>query len=363
MERLRLVMAAVAVAALSLTPSAAAAGAPTGSPPVFTSSDAGAVVGGAPYLPQASTTSGQAATFAIDPVATTNGACVLSAGAVSFAHAGACAIDAQDPADPGAGTAQQILTVAAASTTTALVLGPTALSATVLASAPGGGTPTGTVVFTVAGRTLGSAPLVNGVATLAYAVPPNVTEQILATYPGDADYQSSSAALLASGPDIRSPFRVRPVIVARLTSSRPRNRRGWWHTPVTVRFICHAGGSPLVRGCPHPVVLRRSGRDLRLTRTIRALDGARATIRLRGIRIDLTAPHVALAGVRRGAHYSGAAPSPRCDARDRISGIRTCRVSIRVRRHGSLEAITYVATAITRAGRLGRVRETVYACR
>ncbi len=360
MERLRTVLTVVATVALWLAPSAASADGQTGSAPVFTSSDPGAVVGGPAYAPQASTPSGQV-TFSIDPAATTNDACTLSSGEVLFAHAGACAIDAQDPQDPAAGTTQQVITVAAAATSTTLVIGSSTLSATVVATAPGTGTPAGTVLFSVAGRTLGSAPLVGGVATLAYAVPANVTEPILATYAGDADYQGSSATLLATGPDIRSPFPAPPVLRARLTSAQPRNHNGWWHTPVTVHFICRTAGAPLVGGCPHPVVLHRSGRDVRITRTIRTADGAHATLRLRGIRIDLTAPRVDLDGLRRHARYARSVPDPRCDAHDRISGIATCHLATRVRHHGAFEAITYVATAVSRAGSRRSVSETVYA--
>ena len=90
----------------------------------FTSSPpAGVVVAGPTYTPTASAVpSGEPVSFAIDP-ATTNGACALQAGVVSFLNAGSCVIDADAPGGGSAGyapaQAQQTIAVAQAGTVTA----------------------------------------------------------------------------------------------------------------------------------------------------------------------------------------------------------------------------------------------------
>lgn len=357
MQRVRAVVGVLgATFALWLTAGVAPAVANTGTV-TFTTSPPNAIVGGPTYAPQASDGSTQA-TISIDTGSTTNAACSLSAaGVVSFDHAGSCVIDANVSGDP---QAQQTVAVAAAATATSLAVGSASLTATVAANAPGGGTPAGTVMFTVGGRLLGSSGLTNGVATLSYSVPANVTEQILATYQGDGDYQSSSGSQVVSGPDIQRSFVTRPVITARLTSRQPRNRAGWWHTSVRVRFSCSAAGSSIIGGCPRPVLLARSGRDLTITRTIRTAAGGRATVTLRGIKIDLTRPRVEIAGIRSHALYGTRMPRGSCTASDRFSGIASCRIATHVVHRGSLETITFTATAISRAGTRGSVSETVY---
>jgi hypothetical protein len=359
-------LSSVALATLAATADAAAA-------PVtlaFTSqAPTSATVGGASYTPtaSASTSSGsstdQTPSFTIG-AGTTDAACALSNGVVTFAHAGTCVIDAQVAADANysAASGLQTFTVAPAPTTTTLVVGVTSQTATVAAGTPGGGTPAGSVVFSVGGRVIGSASLVNGVANLSYSVPPNVTEAILASYePAGGDYTTSSATVTVNGPDIQPTFVARPTVAAVLTSATPRNRRGWYHTRVRVHFICNGAGAPVLGGCPTTLVLYRSGANVRVTRTIATTAGRRATVTLRGIKIDLTRPHVVLRGVRSHALYAGQAPRVSCAASDRISGIRSCRVVTRVSHRSTLEAITYTATAVSWAGTVARTSVTVYA--
>jgi hypothetical protein len=356
-----LVWLAAGAAGASAAVSRSAPSVAASSPVNFTSTAPAAVVGAATYTPAASTSSDQPISFVIDP-ATTNSACTISNGIVSFQHAGSCVIDAEDTADPGfdADPAQQTVTVSPASTATSLVVGASALTATVATTAPGSGTATGTVLFTVAGRTLGSAGLVNGVATLAYTVPPNVTEPILASYQGDADYTTSSATVTANGLDIEPTFVARPTIAARLTSSEPKNTHGWWHTTVEVHFVCNAAGSSIDGGCPRPVVLAQSGADLNVTRTIRTRAGTTATVALRGIKIDLTKPRVEIVGVRNHALYHGSKPPVSCAATDPVSGIASCKVITTVKRSSTMETITYIATATNWAGVTERASETIY---
>ena len=359
MKRLRAVGGAVVAAGALVLSGLVAQPAAAGGTVTFTTVPPQAVVGGPGYTPSASDGS-QQATISIDAT-TTNGACILSTGTgtvVSFPHAGTCVLDAM--ISVSGDEAQQTVAVAAAGTTTALSVSPAGLQATVSATPPGGGTPAGAVAFTVGGRLLGGADLMNGVATLSYSVPPNVTEQIVATYQGDADYQGSDASQIARGPDIQPPFLVRPRITARLTSRWPRNRHGWWHTRVRVHFSCSAPGTVIIGGCPRAVRLWRSGRNLTVTRTIRTTAGGRARVTVRAIKIDLTRPRVEIAGVRGHALYRDGTPRARCVASDRISGIAGCTITKHVRRGGTLRTITFTATAISRAGVRSSVAETVY---
>lgn len=318
-----------------------------------------AAVVGATYAAIASATSGQQVSFSVDP-STTGSACLVTGATVTFEHAGSCVIDAQVPSDPTASAAQQTITVSPASTSTALVIGTSALTATVSTTAPGSGTATGTVVFSVGGRTIASADLVNGVATVTYTVPANVTEAILASYEGDADYTTSSATVTANGLDIEPTFIARPTIAARMTSAQPKNARGWWHTAVTVHFVCRGAGVTIVGGCPHPLVLRRSGADVTVSRTIRTSQGASATVLLRGIKLDLTKPRVEIVGIRDHALYHGSRPPVTCAATDPVSGIASCKVATTVKRSATIDTIIYTATATSRAGVTQRVSETVF---
>jgi hypothetical protein len=320
-----------------------------------------AAVVGATYAVIASASSGRAVSFSVD-ASTTNAACVITGATVSFQHAGTCVIDAEVAADANysEAEAQQTVTVSPASTSTNLVVGTSVLTATVTTSAPGSGTASGTVLFSVGGKTLGSASLVNGVATFAYTVPANVTEAILASYQGDADYTTSSATVTANGLDIEPTFIAKPTIAARVTSVAPKNAHGWWHTTVKVHFVCNGAGSTIVGGCPRAVVLRHSGPDLTVIRTIRTIKGASASIVLRGIKIDLTKPRVEIVGVRNHALYHGSKPPVTCAASDPISGIASCRVVTTVKRTSTLDTITYTAIATSWAGLTQRTTETIY---
>lgn len=363
-QRLRAVGPIVLIAAalcLGTRTVAANAATPHDATPAVTITSAAptnAVVGGPAYTPSAASSSGDQVTFALDP-ATTNAACAVSNGVVSPEHAGSCVIDADD--STGSASASQSFSVAPAGTTTDLVVGTTGLTATVAASAPSGGTPTGTVVFSVGGRVLGSSTLAGGIATLTYSVPPNVTEAILASFQGSVDYTSSSATVTVNGPDIEPTFVANPTIAAVLTSTAPKNAHGWFHTSVRVHFICNAAGSQVLGGCPHSAVLDRSGADLTLSRTIHTTSGKVATVTLRGIKIDLSKPRVKIVGARHHMLAHGAKSAVNCAASDRISGIRSCRVVTTVKRTSTTETITYTATAISWAGVTQRAVETVHA--
>ena len=332
----------------------------------FTSTAPGdATVGGPDYTPIASATGGLAVTYSIDP-ATTDSACSIAGDQVSFAHSGACVIDAQTVSDGAVLAARQTFAVAAARTTTALTPESGGLVAVVRALAPANGTPTGTVAYAVAGQTIGTAALgADGTARLPYTVNPGTTVTVTVTYEGSNDYISSSAFATATGAptDITPQLVSAPTITAALSSTKHRNGNGWWRTPVKVTFTCDAGGSTIQGGCPAPVILRRSGTSQSVTETITTASGASAHVVVGGIKIDLTKPRVKIKGVRGHALYHGLIPPVSCAASDRFSGISSCTLRYHVTRSAAREKISYTATAVSRAGTVARTTMAIYASR
>ncbi len=69
-------------------------------------------------------------------------------------------------------------------------------TATVAASAPGAGTPTGTVAFTIDGMPVGTATLSGGVASYVTSTLSVMTHPMDATYNGDANFNGSSSGTL-----------------------------------------------------------------------------------------------------------------------------------------------------------------------
>lgn len=239
----------------------------------------------------------------------------------------------------------QTVTVSQAATTTTVTVGPSTLTAHVGVTAPGAGSPTGTIGFTVDGTPVGSAPVVDGVATLAYATPADQSRQVAATYPGSTDFLASSG----------SSARTNPVITARLSSPSTRSTYGWYRSPVTVSFSCAAGSAPLVGTCPAPVTLSGNGASQGVTRTVTTTDGGVATVALGGINIDLVVPVVRLTGVTSGARYFASSPSVKCVGADTLSGLASC--SVRKQRSGEVETIT--ASAVDKAGNTATTRVQV----
>ncbi|MER5368259.1 Ig-like domain-containing protein, partial [Streptomyces sp. NPDC002722] len=70
---------------------------------------------------------------------------------------------------------------------------PVTLTATVVAVAPGSGTPTGTVTFFIGGIPQAPATLSGGVATLTVSNLPVGTRSIRATYNGDSNFTTSTS--------------------------------------------------------------------------------------------------------------------------------------------------------------------------
>ncbi len=233
------------------------------------------------------------------------------------------------------------LTVDQAASGVSLHVGSGSLTATVKPVAPGAGVPSGTVTFSVDGRTVGSAALAGGVATLTLTLGHGV-HRVAAVYSGDADFTGSSASTAGGN----------PIIVAQVISPGRRSAAGWYRAPVRIGFVCRSAPARLVNGCPEPVTLSRDGGGQSVTRTIHASDGGVATVSVRGINIDRQAPIVRVAGVRPGAAFTGTGPTVRCAATDRLSGVASCVLSRQVThdRATGVATVTVTATATDRAG-------------
>lgn len=274
-------------------------------------------------------------------------ACELADGTVTFTHAGQCTVTADRAGDDdhtAATQARQDVVVGQAATTTTLAVEPDRLVAKVAVTAPGAGTPGGTVEFQVGGTSVGTAPVEDGQAVLEHTVEPGRSRQVAATYSGTEDFAGSSA----------SATRNDPTITAALSSASKRSARGWYRTPVTVTFTCTPNGAPLVTDCPSPVTVASQGVARAITRSIAAADGGAATVSVSGIAIDRTAPRVAVAGVTSGRSYAGKAPRATCVAKDSVSGVVSCTVSSRTK--GARTTVTAVAT--DRAGNTARASKT-----
>jgi hypothetical protein len=66
------------------------------------------------------------------------------------------------------------------------------ITATILAASPAVGTPTGSVAFTEGSATLGTEPVVSGVATLIISTLGDGSDSVIATYSGDTNFVSST---------------------------------------------------------------------------------------------------------------------------------------------------------------------------
>jgi len=280
----------------------------------FTTTAPAAPVVGETYVPAASGgPSANPITLSIDPAAA--GHCAMAGGTVTFTHPGLCQVDADLPGDSqyAEATATQTTTVTKAATSETVAVHQSSVTAAVQVTAPGVGTPTGSVAFSVNGNPFGTAPLVSGVATLKQAVPPGAAAQVSAVYSGDADFLPSSA----------STARHEPTIVPTVSSRAPATSYGWYRHTVHVSFACTANGAPLVGPCPGPLVLAHDGAGQSAAATVIASDGGAATATVAGINIDRHPPKVRIAGARRGATYD-TAPRLRCVAHDDLSGVATC---------------------------------------
>jgi hypothetical protein len=245
------------------------------------------------------------------------------------------------PSDPTvyAGASNSITQVVdQAATTTALTVHATSISAAVSAVAPGVGVATGTVTFSVAGQSVGTASLVDGAATLSYTVETGMTQAVAVVYGGDDSFTGSSV----------STSRSDPSITATVGSAHAKTHSGWYRTPVTVTFHCTTNGADLTGPCPNAVRFAANGAGQSTTRTIAATNGGVATVTVGGINVDHTAPSVKVTGIRNGAGYGGKAPTAHCVGHDALSGIASCTIT----RHTSGTRTSYTVRATDQAGNI-----------
>lgn len=241
-----------------------------------------------------------------------------------------------------ASTKQALVVSTAKTITSAPKVSSTTVSVTVAPVAPGAGSPSGTVTFTSNGTRIGTAPVIDGVATLTYSSHDAVT--IAANYGGDANFTGSSNSTATTD----------PTITATVTSAAPRSHFGWYHTSVRVTFTCAAGSAALTTACPAPITMSTTGAAQHVTETVMDADGGIATVTVSGINIDRKAPAITIRGVRRGGVYLGAAPTITCRAATGPSGLTPQGCIVRIKRAGT--RMTYTATATSAAGLTRTVR-------
>jgi hypothetical protein len=213
-------------------------------------------------------------------------------------------------------------------TTTASVDG-TSISAIVAWTIPPTPAPTGTVKFSVDGKTVGMKPLpapaqpTDSTITvkLKYHVQPGKTRIVKAAYSGDSVFGGSSDTVK----------RQDPGMTRTIKSKAPKTKYGWYRTSVLVVFHCTPHGSRTK--CPSPLHFRHSGRDQRGSATTTAANGGSTTVRVKHINIDKHKPKLSV--IRSGSKL-------RCRATDPLSGVASCKIH--------RKAGTYRAVARDKAG-------------
>jgi hypothetical protein len=194
----------------------------------------------------------------------------------------------------------------------------------------------------VGGAPIGSAVVVNGVATLTHTTAAGLRTQISAEYSGDADFSASSASTAAAN----------PVITAAITSANAKTAYGWYNSAVTVTFTCTAPGAPLTAACPDAVTLTQDGAAQMISRTIYATDGGVASVTV-AVNIDQVPPTVDITGVVRGGFFTGLPPVAGCIGTDALSGLATCKIAVTFHKSGYY---TYTATARDKAGNAAKLQ-------
>jgi adhesin/invasin len=97
-------------------------------------------------------------------------------------------------------------------------------------------------------------------------------------------------------------------------------------------------------------VLSQNGQKQSVSGTVKDSDGTSATAIVTGINIDESAPRVRIAGPHGRTAYAATVPKARCVASDRISGIASCKLTMRKTATSTGYKVTIKATATTNAG-------------
>jgi len=230
--------------------------------------------------------------------------------------------------------------VGMAQTTTSIRVTSTAVFATVTPVAPGAGTPTGRVVFTViTGSVISVTPVTlpaSGTAKLT--LKSKGAETVSVAYSGDGSFAASSASTATKN----------PKITASVSSATPKSKFGWYRSPVTVRFLCTPGSAPLTSACPGPVTLSRNAAAQMVSKTIHAKDGGVATVVVSPINIDQVKPSVKVTGAKNGTTVDAPGTAKlTCVAKDALSGLAApCKVTT----HTTETTLTWTASVTDKAG-------------
>jgi len=141
-------------------------------------------------------------------------------------------------------------------------------------------------------------------------------------------------------------------------SSGTRGNNGWYVGPVTVHFTCSDSLSGIAT-CPDDVVLSKNGANTASgTATDKAGNTATATVS--GITIDQEKPTLTAADVNvAGVDYTlGSVPTATCTAKDDVSGVASCQVTVSGGNGNGVGTWTYTATATDKAGNTTTVTGT-----
>ncbi|QNN53140.1 PxKF domain-containing protein [Nocardioides mesophilus] len=143
--------------------------------------------------------------------------------------------------------------------------------------------------------------------------------------------------------------RTAPTITGAVTTGA-KGDNGWYTGPVTVTFTCTDGLSG-VATCPDPVVLSDNGANS-ASGTVTDQAGNTASATVSGINIDQEKPTLTAANVNvaDGKFTLGSVPKATCTARDEVSGIDSCTVTVTGGTANGVGTFSWTATAKDKAG-------------
>jgi hypothetical protein len=87
-----------------------------------------------------------------------------------------------------------------------------------------------------------------------------------------------------------------------------------------------------------------------VTRSISDTDEQKATVTVSRINIDIAGPRVSIDGPKAHHVYAVHAPAARCEASDKLSGIRSCRIRKTMKHLKKRDRVTVTAMAIAKSG-------------
>lgn len=290
--------------------------------------------------------SGNPVVLSLDP-STTDDACRLVDGTVTFQHAGTCVVAADQAGDERHAAA---LTVIRSVTVPKL-------EQTLTAVTPAPATATWGQTYDAAVEPGGSSapvvvsvePSAPGVCTLdgtVVTVGSPGTCTVRADQDGDADHLPAATLTRTIEVVAGTP----PTVRLALTSNRPAGRQGWHRTPVQVVVTCTAGTAPIT-SCPTGPRVTKEG-TTRATVTATSADGTTATA-TRVVKVDRSKPR--LVSVQRRLPENRTTVVRRCRGTDAVSAVGSCKVTWR-RPSLRTDRWTFVAEVVDLAGNTSTVR-------